>query len=72
MSPLGDAWEGMRAGFGSDLSPDAEAVLKRTFFRGAAAALALHGGVDLAAQDLVRNSLHCLETEVSGVLDAGE
>lgn len=72
MSPLGEVWDGMRKLFSDDLDPHVEAILRRTFYSGAAAALAIHGGVDLAAQDLVKNSLHVLETDVSKVLDDGE
>ena len=71
-SPLGDVWEGVKSKFHQDLSPDAEQILRRMFFTGASAALALHGGIDLAAQELVRKSLQTLEEGIAAVLDAKE
>lgn len=69
---LNDIWAGVRTGFGQELTPAAEHILKRMFFTGAAAALAVHGGIAMTAQKLVKGSLEILEAELEATLDAKE
>ena len=54
MNALNEVWAGVSSGFGQDLSPDLECVLKRMFFTGASAALALHGMIELIRLQLLR------------------
>ena len=72
MNALNEVWAGVSSGFGQDLSPDLECVLKRMFFTGASAALALHGMIELASQRAVKRSLETLEKEIEAAVDVKE